>query len=96
VRGHAARPPRLDPAGARCDLARSGRGPDAWPHSGKWDSKDIHERFGYRYTGAELAEWAPKVAALAADAGQTHVLFNNCYRDYAQVNAQQLTALLQS
>jgi hypothetical protein len=23
-------------------------------------SKDIHERFGYRYTDAELAEWAPK------------------------------------
>jgi len=64
-------------------------------HSAKWDSRDIHERFGYRYTDAELAEWAPKVAALARGAGQTHVLFNNCYRDYAQVNAQQLTALLQ-
>jgi hypothetical protein len=24
----------------------------------------------------------------------THVLFNNCYRDYAQVNAQQLADLL--
>ncbi len=63
-------------------------------HSGKWDSRDIHERFGYRYTGAELAGWAPKVAALARDAEQTHVLFNNCYRDYAQVNAQQLADLL--
>ena len=31
-------------------------------HSDKWDSKDIHERFGYRYTEAELAEWAPKIA----------------------------------
>ena len=28
--------------------------------------------------------------------GHTHVLFNNCYRDYAQVNAQQLAALLQA
>ena len=56
-------------------------------HSAKWDSRDIHERFGYRYTDAELAEWAPKVGALAGDAEQTHVLFNNCYRDYAQVNA---------
>jgi uncharacterized protein YecE (DUF72 family) len=64
-------------------------------HSAKWDSKDIHERFGYRYTDAELAEWAPKVAALARDTEQTHVLFNNCYRNYAQVNAQQLAALLQ-
>jgi hypothetical protein len=24
----------------------------------------------------------------------THVLMNNCYRNYAQVNAQQLTDLL--
>jgi uncharacterized protein YecE (DUF72 family) len=64
-------------------------------HSDKWDSKDIHERFGYRYTEAELAEWAPKVRALAQDTAGTHVLFNNCYRNYAQVNAQQLTELLQ-
>jgi uncharacterized protein YecE (DUF72 family) len=64
-------------------------------HSDKWDSKDIHERFGYRYTEAELTEWAPKVRALAQDTAGTHVLFNNCYRNYAQVNAQQLTELLQ-
>jgi uncharacterized protein YecE (DUF72 family) len=51
-------------------------------HSAKWDSKDIHERFGYRYTDAELTDWPPKVHTLARDAGQTHVLFNNCYRDY--------------
>ena len=65
-------------------------------HSDKWDSKDIHERFGYRYTGDEISEWAAKVAALARDADGTHVLFNNCYRDYAQVNAQQLAALLKA
>jgi uncharacterized protein YecE (DUF72 family) len=64
--------------------------------SDKWDSKDIHERFGYRYTGTELEQWAANVRALARDAGQTHVLFNNCYRNYAQVNAQQLAALLQA
>jgi uncharacterized protein YecE (DUF72 family) len=95
VRGHAARPPRPHPAGARRHLARSGRGPDA-RHSDRWDSKDIHERFGYRYTDAELTELAPKVRALAHDATGTHVLFNNCYRDYAQVNAQQLTELLRT
>jgi uncharacterized protein YecE (DUF72 family) len=65
-------------------------------HSDKWDSKDIHERFGYRYTQAELTEWAPKIEDLAGRAATTHVLFNNCYRDYAQVNAQQLAGLLQS
>jgi uncharacterized protein YecE (DUF72 family) len=65
-------------------------------HSATWDSKDIHERFGYRYTEPELTEWALKVRALARDAEQTHVLFNNCYRDNAQVNAQRLTELLYS
>jgi uncharacterized protein YecE (DUF72 family) len=63
-------------------------------HSAKWDSKDIHERFGYRYNHQELAGWAPKIAALAENADDTHVLFNNCYRDYAQVNAQELASLL--
>jgi uncharacterized protein YecE (DUF72 family) len=63
-------------------------------HSDKWTSKDIHERFGYRYSHEELAEWAPKIRDLAGSAETTHVLFNNCYRNYAQVNAQQLADLL--
>ena len=65
-------------------------------HSEKWDSQDIHERFGYRYTDGELREWAPRIAALARDARDTHVLFNNCYRDYAQANARQLADLLKA
>ena len=65
-------------------------------YSAKWDSKDIHERFGYRYTDAELTEWVPKVAVLAQDATGTDVLFNNCYRNYAQVNGQRLTEMLGS
>ena len=64
--------------------------------SDKWDSKDIYERFGYRYSEGEISEWAPKIQDLAAGAATTHVLFNNCYRNYAQVNAQQLAALLQA
>jgi uncharacterized protein YecE (DUF72 family) len=63
-------------------------------HSAKWDSKDIHERFGYHYSDRELQEWARRVAGLADGAQTTHVVFNNCYRDYAQTNAQQLAALL--
>jgi uncharacterized protein YecE (DUF72 family) len=63
-------------------------------HSDKWTSKDIHERFGYRYSEDELREWAPKVRELAESAATTHVLFNNCYSDYAQVNARQLADLL--
>jgi uncharacterized protein YecE (DUF72 family) len=63
-------------------------------HSDKWDSKDIHERFGYRYSDEELGRWVGNVQELAADATETHVLFNNCYRDYAQVNARQLAEAL--
>jgi uncharacterized protein YecE (DUF72 family) len=63
-------------------------------HSDKWASKDIHERFGYRYSAGELSEWAAKIRGLADTADTTQVLFNNCYSDYAQVNAQQLADLL--
>jgi uncharacterized protein YecE (DUF72 family) len=59
-------------------------------HSDKWDSKDIYERFGYRYTEQELDDWAPRIRHLADSAEVTHVLFNNCYSNYAQVNARQL------
>jgi uncharacterized protein YecE (DUF72 family) len=63
-------------------------------HSDKWTSKEIAERFGYRYSEEELDEWAPKIGGLAAEADTTHVVFNNCYRDYAHVNARQLADLL--
>jgi uncharacterized protein YecE (DUF72 family) len=63
-------------------------------HSDKWTSKNIYERFGYLYSGKELEELAPKVATLAESAETTHVLFNNCYQDYAQRNAAQMAALL--
>jgi uncharacterized protein YecE (DUF72 family) len=63
-------------------------------HSDKWQSKDIYERFGYLYSQDELREWAPKVAQLAEQVQEVHVLTNNCYRDYAQVNARQLVQQL--
>ncbi|MGN9810375.1 DUF72 domain-containing protein [Micromonospora sp. BQ11] len=63
-------------------------------HSDKWTSKDIHEKFGYRYSDRELKQWAPKLRELADSAAQTHVLMNNCYRDYAQTNAATLAKML--
>ncbi|MEU5946842.1 DUF72 domain-containing protein [Micromonospora sp. NPDC047465] len=63
-------------------------------HSDKWTSKDIHEKFGYRYSDRELRDWAPKLRELAETTEQTHVLLNNCYRDYAQTNAATLAGLL--
>jgi uncharacterized protein YecE (DUF72 family) len=65
-------------------------------HSDKWTSRDIHEKFGYRYSREELAEWVPRLRALADEAAETHVLMNNCLSDYAQTNATQLIDLLGS
>ena len=61
-----------------------------------WQRKGITaaERFKYLYSDDELAEWAPKVREVAAQARETHVVFNNCYRDYGVRNARQLGALL--
>ena len=63
-------------------------------HSDKWTSKQIAEKFGYRYGEAELAGWAGRLRVLTGQADVTHVVFNNCYRDWAHVNAGQLSELL--
>lgn len=63
-------------------------------HSDKWTSKNIYEKFGYLYSKRELTQWAPKLRKLADQAGETHVLMNNCYSDYAQRNAGDLLDLL--
>ncbi|WFE56230.1 DUF72 domain-containing protein [Micromonospora sp. WMMD712] len=63
-------------------------------HSARWTSRDIHEKFGYDYSDRELRAWAPKLRTLADEARETHVLMNNCYRDYAQRNGQRLQSLL--
>ena len=65
-------------------------------HSDKWNSRDIYERFGYLYSEKELEPWAPKLRELATQAQETHVLLNNCYRNYAQSNAAQLAALIEA
>jgi uncharacterized protein YecE (DUF72 family) len=63
-------------------------------HSDHWESKDIQQRFRYRYSDEELADWAGRVQRLAEDAAETRVVFNNCYRDYAHRNAQRLAQLV--
>ncbi len=64
-------------------------------HSDRWTSRDIHEKFGYLYSTAELRKQASKLRKLAEETRQTHVLMNNCYSDYAQRNAKELIELLE-
>lgn len=60
----------------------------------EWESGSVQRRFRYLYSEGELAQWVPRVAALAEEASTTHALMNNCYEDYAQRNAQDLMRLL--
>jgi uncharacterized protein YecE (DUF72 family) len=60
----------------------------------EWESGSVQRRFAYLYSEQELTDWAPKLQELAQATKSTHVLMNNCHRDYAQTNAAQLAALL--
>lgn len=52
------------------------------------------ERFKYLYAEEELQEWVQPLQKLAEETETTYAMFNNCYRDYAPRNADQLKALL--
>jgi len=61
-----------------------------------WNKKGISaaERFRYLYSEDELARWKPRVRQLSDQARETHLVFNNCYRDYGVNNARQLADIL--
>ena len=91
--GFASSIPPLAAATAK-DLAMirfHGRNEDAWERR----TKTAAERFDYDYSKRELGGWAPKIQELAGQVRETHVIMNNCYRDYAVKNARQLAALLE-
>ena len=60
----------------------------------EWESGSVQRRFAYLYSEQELRKWVPRLEELAAQAEETHVLMNNCHRDYAQRNAAQLVAMV--
>jgi uncharacterized protein YecE (DUF72 family) len=67
-----------------------GRDRKAWSTT----DKGAAERFRYDYRDEELGEWVPRVLEMAAQARETHVLMNNCYRDHAVNNARALWGFL--
>ena len=52
------------------------------------------ERFRYLYDEHELEDLADSARHLSQNAHETHLLMNNCYRDYAVRNAARLIELL--
>jgi uncharacterized protein YecE (DUF72 family) len=67
-----------------------GRSDSTWSDT----SRSAAERFRYLYSEHELEELAGPIMAHAAEAAETHLLMNNCYRDYAVRNATQLRDLI--
>ncbi len=67
-----------------------GRDTKAW----QTKSETASERFRYDYSKKELREWIPRIEDMASQARETHVLMNNCYRDFAVRNARELGDLL--
>jgi uncharacterized protein YecE (DUF72 family) len=67
-----------------------GRADDTWNDT----SRSAAERFKYLYSRQELEELADPVADAAEQAHETHLLMNNCYRDYSVRNAGELRDLL--
>ena len=67
-----------------------GRNAETWRKA----TQTAAERFKYKYTEEELADWVPRIKSLAGDADEVHVLMNNCYADYAVTNAQQMARML--
>jgi uncharacterized protein YecE (DUF72 family) len=84
-------PPLAEATSKRLALMRfHGRRSEVWGKRGV----PVIERFKYDYSQDELAEWVPRVEALGDRAKQTHILFNNCYRDYAPKNARQFADMV--
>ncbi len=67
-----------------------GRANDTW----KGRARTAAERFRYLYSKDELEELANRTAEVSCEARESHLLMNNCYRDYGVNNAAQLRELL--
>lgn len=67
-----------------------GRNAESWNASGP----SAATRFNYDYSYDELRELAGPIRELAAQTAETHVVFNNCYEDYATRNARSLMRMI--
>jgi uncharacterized protein YecE (DUF72 family) len=62
--------------------------------SAAWGTGSKEDRFRHEYTADELREWLPRVRAMAEEAAEVHVLFNNCCGDAAVRAAGAMRELL--
>jgi uncharacterized protein YecE (DUF72 family) len=62
-----------------------------------WLKKGIETslRYAYLYPDVELTGFSTQVSETEKETKRTYAMFNNCYRDYAVVNALRMRQLLE-
>jgi len=84
-------PPAAEVTSASMAVVRfHGRRRETWTRPGVGTT----ERFRYLYTRDELAEWIPRLHALARRTRNVYAMMNNCHRESAVQNAKDLAVLL--
>ena len=83
-------PPINAVTAGRATLRLHGRRPGFWDRRGA----SVADRFRYLYSAPELEEIAARVRDAATRARELHVIFNNCYANYATTNARELMVIL--
>jgi uncharacterized protein YecE (DUF72 family) len=80
--------------GSTAVLRLHGRHAEGWLRQLRGEEPTVREKYDYLYSEAELRELLPEVQALAREAEQVFVSFNNNNRDYPVRNALMMKRLL--
>jgi uncharacterized protein YecE (DUF72 family) len=61
-----------------------------------WEAKvsQVSQRFRYLYDETQLREWLPMIRAISEQTEEVHLVFNNCYGNYATTNALEMAGML--
>lgn len=84
-------PPVAESTSSRLAIVRfHGRNTDTWEAK----VKQVSQRFRYLYDEQQLREWLPGIRAIAEQTEEVHLVFNNCYGNYATTNALEMAAMI--
>ncbi|PYM36515.1 MAG: hypothetical protein DME15_03630 [Candidatus Rokuibacteriota bacterium] len=87
--------PRVATATASTAVFRlHGRNAAGWLAQLRGEEPAVREKYDYLYSQAELEALVPEVAAIAEEAEQVYISFNNNNRDYPVQNALMMRRLL--
>lgn len=87
---HSSTPPVVAATAPLAVVRFHGRNNEMWERT----TRSAAQRFRYLYSRDELRRWVPAIRELSSRSDEVHALMNNCYRDYATRNANDLAALL--